>query len=193
MKSLILASLFASFPAAAATAPSLALVSHNTAHRVEQLAGSNRIDAHFIDRIYSIQVVALKKEKPTDPAYQGTAMQVPDAEGKAQTVVILLDDAAKALSFKEIAGPESRTAPAWPDADALTLQQHSLHFLLDNATKPDLKPFVSGLSSLVLTQTQDASKNTIAQVEIRAKDTAAVLEIFLKTDATVLSYKINAQ
>lgn len=185
-----LAFAFASVPAFAASTPTLVLVAHNTTHRVEHLVESNRIDSHFVDRIYSVQVEKLTKMNLTDPAYRGTVMQVPDAEGKARTVEILLDDNANSVSFKETAGPDSRNAPDWPAEDAISLTEDSMHYVLDNASKPELKPFLTGLASVVLTQTEDVNHLLTAKVDMRSKDTKDVLEVLMKTDGTVTSANV---
>jgi hypothetical protein len=193
MKVLSLVLALSAAPAFAAPTATLALIAHNTTHRAEQLANSNRIDPHFVDRAYSVQVTALTKVNPTDPAFKGTLMQVPDASGQAQAVEILLDDAGKALSFKAIPGPESRNAPSWPGVDAISFPEDSMHYLLDNTTKPELKPFLTGLSSVVLTQIQDATNQPQAKVDIRATGTTDILEIIMGTDGKLVSAKVIKQ
>jgi hypothetical protein len=169
-----------------------ALVVHNATHKVEHLVGLRQIDAHFQDQFSSIQVQALTPAKPGDPVFKAIISEVPDAAGKAQQVEILLDANAKALSFNIVNGPASANAPAWPDADALSLGEDGLHYLLDNAAQhADLKPYLNGLTSLTLSPSKDAAGNLMAQVQMTAKDSAAVLDVYLKADGSFVSYKIS--
>jgi hypothetical protein len=179
-------------PAIAQATATPALVVHNATHKVEHLVGLRQIDAHFQDQFNSIQVQALSPAKPGDPVYKTTISEVPDASGKAEQVEILLDASAKALSFNIINGPASVNAPAWPDADALTLGEDGLHYLLDNVTQhADMKPYLNGLASLTLNPSKDGAGNLLAQVQMTAKDSTAVLDVYLKTDGSFVSYKIT--
>ncbi|MFW1452579.1 hypothetical protein ACEV8N_24285, partial [Vibrio parahaemolyticus] len=63
--------------------------------------------------------------------------------------------------------------------DAISFPEDSMHYLLDNTTKPELKPFLTGLSSVVLTQIQDATNQPQAKVDIRATGTTDILEIIM--------------
>jgi hypothetical protein len=106
-------------------------------------------------------------------------------------VEVLLDDAGKALSYNVITGPESLTAPIWPNADALTLGENSIHYMQDNATaKPELKPFLSGLTSVTMSQIKDVSGKVEARIVMKSKDTKSTLEVVLNADGTVASSKV---
>lgn len=201
MKNLFLIALCAaSAPAFAHNGPAAGpgMVMHNSVHKVEHLVEANKIDQHFQDRAYSFtlsKVQPAAADAPVEgPAFKATVSQVPDANGKASTLEILLTDEGKAVSYKEIAGPESRNAPVWPDADALSLLENGMHYVLDNvATKPELKPFNNAMESMTLTQVLDADKRPEAQVVITGKDLKQVLVVLLKTDGTVDSAKIIDQ
>jgi hypothetical protein len=174
---------------AAAIAPAKA--AELASHRIEKLVTLNKISATYLTKLNATQVELLPAPKPGEAAFQITASQVKDRDGKAKQLVLLFDASGKALSYKEVAGPDVADAPVWPNLDALSLNENALHYLLDNGmAKPELKPFYLGLVSETLTQIKDASGRPVARVIVTAKDTKSTLELLVAADGKFQSAKV---
>lgn len=162
-----------------------------TTHRVEKLVNLKKIDSSFLMKTQSISLEKLNSSKTGDPAFIATVSQVAGPDGTKNQVEITLDDQGKALSFNVKSGATAQNAPAWPDQDAATIIENSLHFVLEHYTeKADIKPYYDGFLTLVLKKTNVGGQD-FALVQIEAKDSQRVLNILLKLDATFLSYEIK--
>jgi len=154
----------------------------------------SKIDETFVSHFYGVSIEKLAQSQPTDPVFKARGIQVPGANGASLEVDIFMDATGKALSNTLPAGgADSVNPPTWPSADAVTLGEDSMHYILDNApTQADLQPFYTNFLSLILTQVQDAQGQILSHATVRSSSTNLILEIFLKPDGSFSSYSIKA-
>lgn len=182
---------FSSFADTAVNAVAQARAAELSTHRIERLVNLKKIDASFISKLQSIDIEKLNPSQPGEPTFLATVSQYAGTDGTKNQVEITLDDQGKALSFKVKSGASAQNAPAWPDKDASSLVENSLHFVLEHNTEhPDLKPFYDSLLTLVLKKANVAGQD-VALVQIQAKDTQKTLNVLLKLDGSFLSYEIK--
>lgn len=161
-------------------------------HRIERLVTLHKIDENFVTHFYGVSAEGLTQNQPTDPAFKAIALQVPGADGKSHEVDIFMDATGKALSNTVINGSDSVNAPTWPDKDAVSLSEDSMHYILDNAAAtPDLVPFYANFTNLILTQAQDSHGQMLSLATVRSSATNTILEIYLNFDGSFSSYNIR--
>lgn len=159
------------------------------AHRIERLVVLKKIDPTF--RTALINLTA-ERTSQMGARFKIVAVVSPDAQKKSSTIAILVDQKGKVLSYKvgEMAKPLDPTI--WPEKDALSLIENSLHFVLDGvAQNPDLKPFNDGLLSIALTPGKDADGKMVALSTLTSDDDTRSLLITLETNGNVLSHEIK--
>ena len=193
-KLLVLSSLGCTLISASAKAETvtLARAAELTCHRIERLITLKKIPVNFLNQIASVQVQALTPANPGDPVFKAVASLVPGANGQAQQLELLLNEAGKALPNPTIVpGPDSVNAPVWPEKDPVTLIENALHYVLDNsAVMPHLKPFLIGLTVISLSQVTDSGGKIVAKAEIHSSETKAVLEVIIKTDGNFAAARV---
>ena len=176
---------------AVAAPVSLAKAAELTCHRLERLAVLKKIDGTFLTQLKSVEVQILAQANPADPYFKATASQYPGADGSINQVDVYMDDQGKSVSSAVKSGSAAQGAPIWPDKDAVTLTENSMHYVLDGwQTDPTLTVFYNGMTGLLLTQVVGPMGAVVSRSEIHSKDTSQVLEVLLKADGTLLSAKI---
>lgn len=193
ISSLILMAGLLTFASAQAQAAPIAVAkaSELTCHRVERLVTLKKIDESFMTNLHTVVIQILPQGSSGDPYFKATASQYVAADGTMNQIEIFMDDQGKALSHVVKPGTISQNAPVWPDKDAVTLMENSLHYVLEEGpTNADVKPFYTGFTGHALTQVTDNTGQTLSRLEVRSSETNKVLEIFLKLDGTFVSANI---
>lgn len=158
-------------------------------HRIERLVTLKKIDPMFINSL-----VGLRAERTNDSAtpYKIFGFAQPDANNQSSTIIMLSDANGKVISHS--LGPIFQPANPvqWPEADAGTLMEDALHFVLEGWVKnPEVKPFYLGLNSIAMTSALDPSGKLIALFAVTSDDDTKTLYIRLKTDGTFISHEIK--
>lgn len=154
-------------------------------HRLEKLVSLGKAEEAFITKFSSLQISKLPASKPADPAFKVTISQHSGADGNSKQIDIMLDVNGKGIAQTVKAGPEASNAPVWNDKDALTLVEYALHYISDS-DEEELKPFLTGLTSLKIVQVKNDS-GTSARVVMNSKDTTKILEVNLNENGSVES------
>jgi hypothetical protein len=182
--SILIPSSHAAAPVSKARAAELAL------HRIENLVILKKIQPTHVARLRSLGLTLLTRAIEDDPAYLVTASQYPAADGSQSIVQIPMKIDGKTLKQVESLGSEPVQAPIWPNLDAVTLAENSLHCLqgekLDNqrpdlCSNPEITAYGNEFSSLVLSQ-ETSPSGPIAVIDIRANNKNPVLRIRLQAD-----------
>lgn len=158
-------------------------------HRIERLVTLKKIDDAF-----RTNLAAMTAERSTEngAVFKVYGHQAPGADGKSSVVTLWMDGEGKTLSFAVTPGTASANPPLWPDKDAVTLVEEGLHFVLEGwAQHPDVKPFYTGLQSIIMAPSQDAQGQLLAQYKVTSDDDTKTLTINLKPDGTFVSYEIK--
>lgn len=155
-------------------------------HRLERLVTLGKIDESFLTKLNSIQLTKLQPTKPTDPSFKVVVTQYSGADGTANQVDLMMDANGKGIAQTLKTGADAQNAPVWNDKDAVSLVENSLHYIFES-TSSEIKPFVTGLTSLKLKQVKNDQGEKAARVEMHSKDSAKTLEITMKEDGTVES------
>ena len=188
MKSLIvIATVFANLNVAWAAPVSSAKVAELTAHRIDRLVALGRIDVTFLKRLDRVDVTPLTSGPA---AFKVIASQTRPADG-SQPLQLELSFAAdgRALSYQIVAGGTSGVDPSWPDKDAATLTENTLHYVLDNATDTKVKKFFDGLTTFTLVK-GDLNGTVVARGQILSSQTSEKLNVYVKLDGTFVSAEI---
>lgn len=159
-------------------------------HRIERLVTLKKIDASFLTKLYAIQLVRLNAASPTDPVFKAIGIQLPGADGTFKKVEMMMDGAGKSLAQTIIPGTEGPEL-SWPGKDPVSLIENALHYVLENGTrKANVKPFLTGLTEIVLSQENGSDGKILAKTVVKSSETANRLEIILKDDGTFVSAEV---
>lgn len=157
-------------------------------HRLERLVTLGKADETFLTKLQSLDLVILTPTKPTDPSFKVIASQYAGADGTTKQIEMMMDAAGKGIAQIVKEGTESDSAPAWGDKDAVTLIEHSLHYVNDHASaQVELRPFQTGLKSLTLKQVTNDQGNKVARIEMSSTATTQKLEVNLNEEGSVES------
>ena len=170
-----------------AQAVSKAKIAELSAHRVERLVTLGKIDSTFNTRLERIDATAVGGNPV---AFTSLVSQTQPASGKPMQLQLSWDKDGKPLAYQVVAGGVAGPDPQWPDADAVTLAEDSLHYVLDNAaTDPKILQFYNGFTFLVLTKGSLGGK-LVSQAHIESTQTTDKLLIYLNTDGAFNSKNI---
>jgi hypothetical protein len=163
-----------------------AKIAELTAHRIDRLVSLKKIDTSFNTRTESILI---STEGLAPVAYKALVSQTKPAEGEPLQLEIYFDAAAKPLSFKVIPGGVTGIDPQWPDKDAVSLLEYSLHEILENAADEQVGPFYAGLTSVTLSE--DTMHNMpAAKIQVTSSLTTKKLNIYLMPDGSFMSSEV---
>ena len=161
-------------------------------HRIERLVILKKIDAAYETNFKGLVLADETPTKPGDPSFKVTSSEVAGADGTAHTLDVFLDNTGKEVSHQVNVGADSVGAPTWPNADAITLAEDSMHWLEDQGpTVAELTPYLNGLTALSLSPGKLADGTQVAWVDIETTPTDPVLHVVLNLDGTFNSYQLN--
>jgi hypothetical protein len=153
------------------------------AHRIDRLVSLNKIDASFNTKISKIEVSLITNAAPA--YYRVLVSQTTPAQGTPLQVELLEDELGKALSFKVIPGVTGPD-PQWPEKDAVSLIENSLHYVLDNSAKADVAPYFKDMTSVTISRNTYKGQ-TVAVGTITSSSTAQKMYVYLKLDGTLVA------
>ncbi|QDK44671.1 hypothetical protein DOM22_05595 [Bdellovibrio sp. ZAP7] len=158
-------------------------------HRIERLVTLKKIDAFFLSGLASLRAESSSESGATYKVYGYTEA---GSDGTYLTITLLMDAQGKTLSHQITEGLKPASPINWPIKDASSLMEEGLHFVLEGwAQNSDVKPFYTGLQSIVLTPEYDASGNLLARFTVKSDDVAQTLTIILKPDGTFVSHEVK--
>lgn len=163
-----------------------ARIAELTAHRIDRLVTLKKIDVSFNTRTELIEVMPAG---PAPIAYRALVSQTKSLLGEPLQVEIFFNAEAKAISFNIIPGGVVGKDPQWTDQDAVSLLEHSLHEVLENAMDAEISPFYTDLTAIRLTKTV-LNGADVAKVEVSSSATPNKLNIYFKLDGTYISTEI---
>jgi hypothetical protein len=161
-----------------------------TCHRVERLVILKKIDTGFLSSIESVTVEAVPNANPGQPSFKTVSYQQVDSGKLANQLNLNLDDQGKALDFTVTAGLAMAQPHKWSVLDPVTLIEDSIHYVEQNAAKPDFAKFSSGLKKISIAPGLNDGKE-VAKIEILSVDTTDKLEILEGLDGAILSYQVS--
>jgi hypothetical protein len=168
-------------PSTAVSADAVAiLAAHNALHRLGSLVDQQKVDSHFSDNLKAL-FVALNPQG----GFFVSLQQYSGADGKANSIKISVDAQGKAGDYTLEKGSPAVGSPSWPDKSAIELLEEGLHQVLHHVTSPEVVPFSTACTSVMLVQSQDGG--TRAVVDIRSSAISKVYRITMGTDGKVLS------
>ena len=166
---------------------SKAKVAELTAHRIDRLVALNKIDASFLNRVEKIEVTAVN-QNPI--AFKVRASQTqPENGSQPMQLDLSFDKDGKALAYQVVAGGNAGPDPQWPDKDAATLTENTLHYVLDNANDAKVKKFFDGLTMFTLIK-GDLNGAVVARGQVLSSQTTEKLNVYVKLDGTFISAEI---
>lgn len=166
---------------------SKAKVAELTAHRIDRLVALNKIDASFLNRVEKIEVTAVS-QNPI--AFKVRASQTqPENGSQPMQLDLSFDKDGKALAYQVVAGGNAGPDPQWPDKDAATLTENTLHYVLDNANDAKVKKFFDGLTMFTLIK-GDLNGTVVARGQVLSSQTTEKLNVYVKLDGTFISAEI---
>lgn len=166
---------------------SSAKVAELTAHRIDRLVSLGKIDGNFLTKLEKVEI----KISNQDPvAFTARASQSqPENGSQPMQLHLSFDKEGKVLAYQVVVGGSAGPDPQWPDKDAATLTENTLHYVLDNAADPKVKMFFDGLTTFTLTKGQ-LNGSTVARGQVHSSLTAEKLNIYVKLDGTFISAEI---
>ena len=161
-----------------------AKIAELSVHRIDRLVVLNKIDASFMKNTAKIEVADVENQAPV--AFKVMVSQAAPAAGNPLQVAMDFDKDGKPLSFEVVSGGVAGVDSAWPGADAVTLTENSLHYLLDNPTDPKAAPFFDDLGTVELTK-GTLNGQDVAVAHMTTMDGTKKLNVYLKMDGTLIS------
>jgi hypothetical protein len=158
-----------------------------SAHRVDRLVALNKIDASFLKKMDTIEVIVVENQAPI--FYKTRVSQTKPTQGNPIQLEISLDDDGKPLSYKLI--PDGVAGPdlGWPDKTAGELTENALHYVLENAADAKIALFDKAATSFTLSKAV-INKQSVAMGQITSSATTEKLNIYLNLDGTFISAEI---
>ncbi len=157
------------------------------AHRVDRLVALKKIDASFLKRLSSIEVIVVENQAPV--YYKTRVSQTTPAEGNPMQLEISLDEDGKPLAFlvipNGVAGPDM----GWPDKNSVELTENALHYVLENVSDAKIAPFDTAATNVTLSKTV-LNKQTVVLGQISSSATTDKLNVYLKFDGTFISAEV---
>lgn len=135
-------------------------------------------------KFFSMSVEGLAHQNEDDPSFKATAYQFKSHNGAQKAVEIILDDEGRPLSYQEVAGDVSQSAPVYQDNDPTTLSENALHYLLNNVgTKPELSPYNLKLQSFTILPSLDNGGRIVgAVIDFSANGESKLLRMRMKAN-----------
>ncbi len=158
-----------------------------SAHRIDRLVALGKIDASFLKNLEKMEVIVVQNQAPV--YYKVRVSQTQPAQGAPQQLDISYDDDGKPLSFQVIAGGVAGPNMGWPDKDAGSLSENSLHYVLENNADAKVALFDKGALSFVLSK-GILNGQPVARGQMTSSLTNEKLNIYVKLDGTFISAEI---
>ncbi len=158
-----------------------------SAHRIDRLVALGKIDAAFLKNLEKMEVTVVTDQAPV--YYKVRVSQMQPAQGLPQQLDISYDEDGKPLSFQVIAGGVNGPDMGWPDKDAGSLAENSLHYVLENNTDAKVALFDKGAVSYVLSK-GTLNGQAVARSQMTSSMTTEKLNIYVKLDGTFISAEI---
>jgi hypothetical protein len=158
-------------------------------HRIERLVTLKKIDPFFQTSLTSMQIEVTGEN---GAVFKVTGWTAEGQGEEASSIVIFQDSQGKAISYS--LGPIFQpTSPfVWPAADAATLMESSLHFVLEGWVDfPEVKEYFNHFESVNLEPWKNQQGELFALFKVRAEDNPSILYIVLKPDGSFVSYQIK--
>jgi hypothetical protein len=160
-----------------------------TCHRIERLVILKKIDSAFLNSIQSVTVESIPNANPGQASFKTVSFQQADSGKLANQLFLNLDDQGKALDFNVASGIAASQPHKWTNLDPVTLIEDSLHYVEQNAAKPDVSKFSTGLKSISISAASKDGKE-IARIEIFSNETTQKLEIYEGLDGAIISREV---
>jgi hypothetical protein len=158
-----------------------------TAHRLDRLVVTGKIDAGFTKNLQRFDVTVDASQPPV--YFKVRVSQVAPAQGAPLQLDLTFDQMGRPLSYKVVAGGFAGPDSAWPDADSVTLRENALHHMLEMASDIQMKPFYEGLTSLTLTKGTLAGK-TVARAQATSSAIAQKMNVYINLDGSFNSMEV---
>jgi hypothetical protein len=162
-------------------------------HRIERLVILHKIDRTFQTHFERIDLTMETPNQPSDPTFLIRASQVGGADGSRMTMDLAFDQIVRPMKDTvNPGGSPSANPPAWPQADAITIAEDSLHWIEDQGPVVDeLRSFYQGVVSLALSPVTDAQGAlTAAEVAMVVSRDKPSLLVTMGLDGVFKSYEI---
>ena len=189
MKNIVLATALVISPlVASAQAATPARVAELSAHRIDRLVTTGKIDASFGKKLETVEVSVAG---PAPIAYRSLVSQTAPAKGAPMQLELMFDASAKPLSFKVLPGGVAGPDPVYNGgADAVGLFENSMHAVLDKATDPTIAPFYNGLTTVTLKKGK-LNGMDVARATVTSSLSPDKLNVYLMLDGMLMSTEIT--
>jgi hypothetical protein len=167
---------------------SSAKVMELSAHRIDRLVTLGKIDAGFLKKLEKMQVTITTTEAPI--YYKVLISQTQPPQGEPQRLLINYDEDGKPLSYQVQSGGVDGPDYGWPDKDAGSLAENSLHYVLENNADAKISLFDKSAKDFTIKMIKDGA-DTLAAVQILSALTTEKLNIILKMDGTITNVTIQ--
>ena len=161
-------------------------VAELTTHRIERLVTLKKIDPQFLHRLEKIDVI---KVDETQAAYKVTASQTTPAQAKPIQIEMTFDKDGKFLDFKALEGGSAGIDPLWTEADAVTLLEKAMHFVLENTSDSQVEPYFLTMTTSSLGKTT-INGEPVAVAQFKGSAQAQTLNVYLKLNGKFISHEI---
>ena len=176
-------------PRLAMAQASLAEAAELSLHRIERLVDVKKIDKSYRDQLQEVSIVRLPQSVSSDPAFKAVGSQVSGQDGTRNQIDIFMDTNGKATPLDPShlhPGAPAFNPPVWPQKDAVTLLENSIHYIENNKTDGAIKPFFDGMTGLTLSQVMNGG-TPVAKVSVKSNLATATLIVLLSLDGNVIS------
>lgn len=176
-------------PRLAMAQASLAEAAELSLHRIERLVDIKKIDKSYRDQLQEVSIVRLPQSVSSDPAFKAVGSQVSGQDGTRNQIDIFMDANGKATPLDPShlhPGAPAFNPPVWPQKDAVTLLENSIHYIENNKTDGAIKPFFDGMTGLTLSQVMNGG-TPVAKVSVKSSLATATLIVLLSLDGNVIS------
>ena len=158
-----------------------------SAHRVDRLVALKKIDASFLKKLDTIDVIVVENQGPV--YYKTRVSQTKPTQGNPMQLEISLDEDGKPLAFQIIPNGVAGPDMAWPDKNSVELTENALHYVLENASDAKIVPFDTAAVSITLSKTI-LEKQTVVVGQVSSSTTTDKLNIYLNFDGTFISAEV---
>lgn len=176
-------------PRLAMAQASLAEAAELSLHRIERLVDIKKIDKSYRDQLREVSIVRLPQSTSSDPVFKAVGSQVAGQDGTRNQIDIFMDANGKATPLDPShlhPGSPAYNPPVWPQKDAVTLLENTIHYIENNKADGGIKPFFDGMTNLTLSQVMNGG-SPVAKVEVKSSLTTATLTVLLSLDGNVMS------
>lgn len=158
-----------------------------SAHRVDRLVTLKKIDASFLKKLSSIEVIVVENQAPV--YYKTRVSQTMPAEGNPMQLEISLDEDGKPLAFQVIPNGVAGPDMAWPDKNSVELTEQALHYVLENTSDAKIVPFNTEATTVTLSKAV-LEKQTVVLGQVSSSATTDKLNVYLKFDGSFISAEV---